>query len=432
MNDRRLTFISHANPEDNEFALWLGTRLTNAGYEVWADMLKLLGGEKTWRNIGDTIKEKAAVVIVVLSHASYKKDGVLDEVTLAVDTARRLKIQQFVIPIRLDDLPFPDFPEQLIRLNAIDFSHGWPDGFSRLLNVLKDARVPQSPSDFGAALAAWQEFRLLQSASTSDTPESMFSNWFQIQSLPSDINFSSFKVSQEAINLAFLKVQSPVAPYQRFAISFADAATLQGETPEISLKHASRIPLVQFLKGELPKGLQISRRDARSIATRLLRLAWDHFARDQGLLLCEFAHGSAWFVPLNLVEGNVATFQDEKGKQRRRRLVGRSEKRKVYWHFAVSGKVHITAPPHFVLRPQVVFTEDGKTPLDDKRRAAVCEGVSARIGGMIAGGTCFALSRPFCRKEAGNSSCPLAAEPGQLSMPLRCALMPLCPLPMMT
>ncbi len=58
MKERYLAFISHANPEDNEFALWLGTRLTNAGYKVWVDVLTLLGGETTWRHIGDAIKEK--------------------------------------------------------------------------------------------------------------------------------------------------------------------------------------------------------------------------------------------------------------------------------------------------------------------------------------------------------------------------------------
>ena len=370
MKERYLTFISHANPEDNEFALWLGTRLTNAGYKVWADVLTLLGGETTWRDIGDAIKEKTAVVIVALSHASYKKDGVLDEVALAVDTGRRLNKQQFVIPIRLDTLSFSDFPEQLIRLNAIDFSPNWADGFSELLKALKDTQVPQSTCDFGKALASWQKFKLRQSASTSDTPESLFSNWFQIRSLPDHINFSNFNATVEDINLAFSKFQSPVAQFQRLAISFADAATLQEQAPDIPLEHAYCISLTEFLEGKATSGVQISRRDARNIATRLLRLAWEQFARSQGLLLCEFAHGSAWFVPINLVERNIATFEDESGKQRRRRLVGRSEKRSVYWHFAVSGKVNITTPQHLVLRPHVVFTEDGKTPLVDKRRAA--------------------------------------------------------------
>ncbi len=370
MKERRLVFISHANPEDNEFASWLGTRLTAAGYEVWTDVLNLLGGETFWRDIGNVIREEAAAVIVALSHESYRKDGVLDEIALSVNTGRGLGKKQFIIPVRLDDLPFSDFPEQLIRLNAIDFSHNWADGFSTLLKTLQDARITQSTSDFGEALATWQEFKLRQSASISDTPESVCSNWFQITSLPSHINFSRFNASQEAMLRAFNTFQIPTVRYARLAVSFADAAMLQMQTPEIPLEHAYRVPLQQFLDGQETDGPQVSRRDARNMVTRLLRQAWEQFSQSQGLLLYEFAHGSAWFVPLNLIEGNIATFQDENGKQRRRRLVGRSEKRKIYWHFAVSGKMSLTVPQHLVLRPHVVFTEDGKTPLDSKARTA--------------------------------------------------------------
>lgn len=367
MKERRLVFISHANPENNEFASWLCTRLTVAGYEVWADLLNLLGGETFWRDIGDAIKEKAATVIVALSHESYKKDGVLNEIALAVNTGQQLNKQQFIIPIRLDDLPFLDFPEQLIRLYAIDFSPNWADGFSELLKKLKDTQVPQSTGDFGEALASWQKFKLRQSASISNTPESVFSNWFQICSLPSHINFSRFDASQskEAVQHAFNEFQSPTARHMRLAVSFANTDTLQMETPDIPLEHAYCVPLAQFLNGQG----QVSRWDARNMVTGLLRKAWEQFAQRHGLLLCKFAHGSAWFVPLDLIEGNIATFQDENDRKRRRRLVGRSEKRGVYWHFAVSDKISIADPRHLTLRTHVVFTQDGKTPLDSRSRA---------------------------------------------------------------
>ncbi len=309
MKERRLVFLSHANPEDNEFASWLGTRLTAAGYEVWADVLKLLGGETFWRDIGNAIKEEAAVVIVALSHASYQKDGVLNEIALAVGTGRKLDKDQFVIPVRLDTLPFSDFPEQLIRLNAIDFSSNWADGLSTLLKIFKETRVPQSTEDFGEALAAWQQFKIRQSASTSDTPESIFSNWFQISSLSSHIQFSRFKASKKAMERAFSEFQSLTVPYERLAVSFADTTTLQKEiSPAIPLEHAYRVPLEEFLSGQAPDGPQISRWDARNIVTGLLRQAWEHFMRSQGLILCKFAHGSAWFIPLDLIEGNVAAF----------------------------------------------------------------------------------------------------------------------------
>ena len=32
-------FISHATPEDNEIAIWLASRLENAGYNVWFDKM---------------------------------------------------------------------------------------------------------------------------------------------------------------------------------------------------------------------------------------------------------------------------------------------------------------------------------------------------------------------------------------------------------
>jgi hypothetical protein len=44
MNERSALFISHANPEDNTFTLWLGAKLAALGYEVWADVMKISGG----------------------------------------------------------------------------------------------------------------------------------------------------------------------------------------------------------------------------------------------------------------------------------------------------------------------------------------------------------------------------------------------------
>ena len=371
MKERRLIFISHANPEDNEFASWLGTRLTAAGYEAWSDLLKLLGGDKFWLDIGDAIKKEAIVVIVVLSRAAYQKDGVLNEIALAVNTGRQLGKQRFIIPIRLDDLPFSDFPEQLIRLNAIDFSPNWADGFSKLLKALEDTQVPQSTRQLGEAFRVWQEFRLRQSASISDTSEPLLSNWFQISSLPSHINFVRFNASQTDVALAFSKFQSPSTQYQRLAASFADAATLQAEVPSnIPLEHAYRVPLMQFLGGHETNGPQIPWWVAQNMIGGLLRQAWEQYAANRGLSLCDFSHGKAWFVPLDWIQGNIGTFHDEKGKRRRRRLVGRSETRQIYWHFAVSGTVSIANPRHFALRPHVVFTQDGKTPLESKARAA--------------------------------------------------------------
>ena len=83
------------------------------------------------------------------------------------------------------------------------------------------------------------------------------------------------------------------------------------------------------------------------------------------------AHEDAWFVPLNWVKRDIATYRDDHGKIRRRNLAGHSRARGVYWHFAVSAVPRTGTPQRLVLRPHVIFTHDGITPLESKRRAAV-------------------------------------------------------------
>jgi len=56
-NSQSMVFVSHANPEENEFARWLTLQLANEGYPVWCDVTKLLGGEKFWENIQDANRQ---------------------------------------------------------------------------------------------------------------------------------------------------------------------------------------------------------------------------------------------------------------------------------------------------------------------------------------------------------------------------------------
>jgi hypothetical protein len=70
--DRKLVFISHANPENNNFTLWLASRLTAEGYLVWSDFTRLFGAEIFWEDIQDAIRNHAAKVVVVLSRSAQQ------------------------------------------------------------------------------------------------------------------------------------------------------------------------------------------------------------------------------------------------------------------------------------------------------------------------------------------------------------------------
>src|ERR1700730_14193923 len=83
--NRRVVFLNHANPEDNVFVLWLGARLTAAGYHVWSDLLQLVGGERFWNDINEAIRQHTAVFLPILSNASIDpaKEGVHNEIAIA-------------------------------------------------------------------------------------------------------------------------------------------------------------------------------------------------------------------------------------------------------------------------------------------------------------------------------------------------------------
>lgn len=103
---RNLVFISHANPEDNEFTRWLGLQLTKHGYAVWSDVTKLIGGESFWGDIEDAIRTRTTKFLFVLSRASNGKPGALDELHLAKTVAKTIGnsegVKDFVVPLRHD------------------------------------------------------------------------------------------------------------------------------------------------------------------------------------------------------------------------------------------------------------------------------------------------------------------------------------------
>ena len=72
---RDLIFISHAAPEDNEFALWLSSKLAIAGYRVWIDRKRFRGGVDMWDTIERVLRNNALKQIVVFTEY-VRKDGV--------------------------------------------------------------------------------------------------------------------------------------------------------------------------------------------------------------------------------------------------------------------------------------------------------------------------------------------------------------------
>ncbi len=77
---RDILFIGHANPEDNEFTLWLQAKLIKEGYKSECDLSYLIGGEGDyWKNLQQIFENSSAKYLLVLSHSAFTKQGVIDE-----------------------------------------------------------------------------------------------------------------------------------------------------------------------------------------------------------------------------------------------------------------------------------------------------------------------------------------------------------------
>ena len=427
---RRLVFVSHANPEENDFVRWLGVQLANAGYEVWSDVTKLIGGEIFWDDIEDAIRHHTAKFVLVVSAASLKKEGVKDEAALAVTVERSDKVEKFVGPIRIDEVPFSQFNANIARKNAIDFSRGWSTGLTALFEVLARDKIPCGVIT-PANVKQWCEDRHDPLKLPRSEPETLVSNWLPIQSLPPEISLFSLGVEEKLVRDVMSSSHLPWFPYFRLVGTFGSEVDLREDLPsEQSIQLHYRIATDRFLAGKPPEMPAVLRADARRFVVNLLRQGWDCSMAAKGLQPFEMANGAiAWFFPKGLIEKDAVHFIDHTGKRRRKSVVGRSEARKVFWHLGFVAKPVLGERSHFVMKAAVIFSEDGKKPLDSvekmhRLRRGFCRNwwnghwrdlMLAYITWISGGGS--SLSIPF-----GNSACAsVSATPYEFMSPVACA-----------
>src|SRR3954453_6482573 len=86
---RELLFVTHAAPEDNEFALWLSSKLAIAGYRVWIDRRRLRGGADFWDEIERVLRNDALKQIVVFTE-NVRKDGVKKELAIGESVGKKI------------------------------------------------------------------------------------------------------------------------------------------------------------------------------------------------------------------------------------------------------------------------------------------------------------------------------------------------------
>ena len=355
-NKRNKIFISHANPNDNDFTKWLSLKLIALGYDVWCDILFLEKGVDFWKRIENEIRNNTCKFLVVLSDISNVREGVLKEITVAEKIKKELNDESFILPLLIDNkLTYDKINIQLSRLNTIDFTESWIKGLDDLNKFLSDNKVQTFSDGYSNSNETYKNI-FLKDRNTIIKYEKYNSNWFPILSLPSNLYFHSIDVE----NITYLKEHFPypMFEYKNYICTFSE--DIDCILPNQEMFDSNRkiiIPTSSIINRSYDTDF-VKNFECKNFMIRLLNHGFKKMMLDkyfQQYQLSSFKTGY-WFE-LN---------QLEKNKINKVLFVG---KRKEFnWHFGVSGLIKLIPFPMLILSSHIFFTTDGKKLLSSKSK----------------------------------------------------------------
>lgn len=365
---RDMLFVSHANPEDNEFALWISLQLAREGFPVWCDLTKLLGGETFWNDVEVALRSRTIKVLSVLSRTSNTKQGPRDELDLALRVQRLEKLSDFVIPLWIDDLPSSEFNVNIGRIIAIRFQEGWAIGFARLLKKLEEEKVLRKPEFNPGAVASWWRGYASATRGVKDEPELLISNWYPLEE--STLYFH--ELARKSIGPIELppSLPFPATKHNQYMVSFAPAEDFQDALgSELSIVSTVTRRINATSSEDEPQRIW-SFSDERKAIASLLRQAWSQMLRSRELPTFTFANQALGFFFVNdRLPSNRGYFVEPDGSLGWRSVVGTKTLKDLagttksyrYWHFCLEAKP--TSFPYFgyTMKPHVLFSDDGVT-----------------------------------------------------------------------
>lgn len=355
--------MSHAAPQDNEFALWISSKLTTAGYQVWIDRRRLRGGDDFWDEINRVLRAETIKQIVVFT-PHVTKPGVKKELAIGDIMRGQLQDPGFMIPIRAGDISFSDAPPEFLRGNILNAYPNWHDCLSELIETLEDAGVPRVPDLNAHTLKTLIDAREDGRRSIVSEPENLLSNWFQFVA-PARVRYYHFPGLQTQMRSWLETCGEPHIPMARLVGSFADPATfsMSGVSPPpIETKYD--IDFDQFVSGD-DLGPYVERGAGSRDVNNLLRQHFERHAKARGLRAVEFASGEiGWYFPDDLVDKNQIAFVSPDGRRIRRTVTGKFKKAR--WHLCLIAKPRIWPDRVFRIHGNVILSENGKILEGDK------------------------------------------------------------------
>jgi len=361
--ERDIIFISHTTPQDNYFAAWLYAKLKDLGYHVWLDLEDISAGDSFNTVIRPIIQEKAKIFIATTTktYATKAKDqnsGVSRELNCATTIDIKSLGNNFIIPIRVDDIEYDDFPYHYLGWNSINFYGNWQQGLIDLFKELDKIKIPKS-EDMEDPITVW--FNAIKSQNrVIPRKEKYYSNWFKLH-LPENIYVHQPELYTEE---DIYKIPYPLIIESYRIISFMKKESTDKFT---QVKNCHRFAIESFFSNdELRVDNDFVLKEPRKKLIRLLNKSFQQHLSAKGLICWSRGERRKHkiFYFRNTPENRKPISLGRYSKSRSRRiLTGRSteivegERKIVNWHFALKAEADLEPIPHYKLFYAVVFTD---------------------------------------------------------------------------
>jgi hypothetical protein len=353
LSERELVFISKGTPEDDEFVLWLAPKLEAAGYTVFADILSLKGGDRWRKRVTASLQDKAIKMVLCCSDSTLSKDGVQEEIGIAIDLSKELCDESFIIPLRLEKY------KKIFgigELQYINFVGSWANGLAELLALLDAEDIPKN-QDIISINPNWELYKQRFSINVIREEELLTSNLVKIINLPKTINYyeTNGAIDFSAIKQACKVSKYPAEVHLHGIFTFMSQDEINGILSDSGTFIKRKTYSLEEFTQDGSTRPKIHPREASNMLSSMIRQSWNNMCRSKGLSEYAYSNQLGFHFNKNLIPLKKRVPWGNKDNRRSSALRGTS-KGKV-WEYGVTAIVALWPFPHIKLKARVLFSE---------------------------------------------------------------------------
>ena len=363
-------FISHATPEDNDFTIWLASRLEMRGYQVWIDKNGLLGGERFWQTIQTAIYSSRKVLLVysknIVRDGIFKK-GIEDELEYAKSLVGIKNDTEFVIPLHIDDSAY-NLVIGLPNINHIPFVGNWAKGLVQLFKKLDKDGVTYS-TDIESSLSNWYETSYSTDSSIVLKKELYYTSWWSVKSIPQKFYMYQFLNKEQATYIRQANINIPIAQLANTLSSFDDRLSYlidkEGQSFDIHPLSVYSFSLEQILYGFNSDSFP-THKDVVNHFKDFLRYLISEILRNKGYRKTELSNKKyVFYRPIYKKKPIPIHFKYKYSSKNKRKSLGGRYKDKGFWHYGISIQPIVHPFIGASIKPHLIFTQDGVNIIDN-------------------------------------------------------------------